>query len=89
MSEWCEREDHIDIDNIKSCPRCGSTAFHIQESLLVTEYCDQVHFIDIFQCFQCDAHISLDLLLRLLSVEAEMGRVMHEIGEKLDKQVGV
>jgi len=48
-----------------------------------------VHFIDIFQCFQCDAHISLDLLLRLLSVEAEMGRVMHEIGEKLDKQVGV
>ncbi len=82
MSEWCEREDHIDIDNIKSCPRCDSKAFHIQESLMVTEYCDQIHFIDALECFKCDAKISLDLLLRLLTVEYELEEY-RKLGEKL------
>jgi hypothetical protein len=85
MSEWCEREDHLDPTNIERCPRCGSTAFHIQESLMVTEYCDRVHFIDALECFKCDAKISLDLLLRLLTVEAELGKYL-ELGKEISKK---
>ncbi len=82
MSELCEREDHLDPSGIECCPRCDSTAFHIQESLFVTEYCDQIHFIDALECFKCDAKISLDLLLRLLTVEYELEEY-RKLGEKL------
>lgn len=89
MSEWCEREDHIDAKSIQSCPRCNSKGWNIQESLMVTEYCDQIHLIDVFQCFKCDAHISLDLLLRLLTVEQELGKYVEwakELAEKTDRR---
>lgn len=83
MSEWCEREDHIDINDVGDCPRCGSKNVHIRESLMVTEYCDQIHFVDALECLKCDAIISLDLLLRLYSQAEELKRYL-ELGRRIE-----
>lgn len=72
MYESCGRTDHIDISSIGDCPRCGSKNVHIQESLIVYDYCDLAHLVDALECLDCDAIISLDLLLRLLTVENEL-----------------
>jgi hypothetical protein len=74
LYEECDREDHINPDDIGDCPRCGSKNVHIQESLKVYDYCDKIHFVDALECLNCDAIISLDLLLRLLTVEEELKR---------------
>jgi len=78
-NEECTREDHINPDDIGDCPRCGSKNIHIQESLMVTDYCDQIHLCDALECLKCDAIISLDLLLRLLTVEEELKRIRDGI----------
>lgn len=69
LAEICNREDHIDAHWVEKCPKCGSAAFGIQESLAVTDYCDKIHLADALECYQCDSIITLELLLRLLKAE--------------------
>jgi len=64
----CKDYEHIDL-NIEKCPRCGSLAWEIHESLYVTDYCEGTHERDLFSCFKCDASISIDLLMRLNEAE--------------------
>ena len=81
MSDWCEREDHIDINDFGDCPRCNSKNVTIQESLMVTDFCDQYHLCDALECLDCDAIISLDLLLRMLTAEENLRRLENGITE--------
>jgi hypothetical protein len=63
--EECKREDHINIDVFKDCPRCDSKNIIIKESLKVWDHCDRYHLVDAVECLDCDAIISIDLLMRL------------------------
>ena len=79
LEDYCKREDHIDTHFIEKCPLCGGMAFHIQETLQVTEYCDKTHLADSFECLFCDAVITLELLLRLLEAEERVKRLTEDI----------
>jgi hypothetical protein len=65
----CIREDHVDINVFKDCPRCDSKNIVIKESLSVWGYCDRYHLVDFVECLNCDATISIDLLIRLEKAE--------------------
>jgi hypothetical protein len=79
--EECKREDHVNIDVFKDCPRCDSKNIEIRESLKVWEYCDRHHLIDAVECLDCDAIISIDLLMRLNEADKRIRNNLIYMGE--------
>jgi len=71
----CEEHQHIEDAYLEECPRCGSNNIYIEESLYVTDYCEGIHYIDIFNCLKCDAKISIDLYVLLKDYEKRLAGV--------------